>query len=425
MFKEQLHSSFDEISPSPELLDRISAMMNEEVNRQKPPLRMKVTRYAGIAAAVAIAAGGTFALVQSQNGGRSVSVSNDASMAAPENYSQQYLSGGAAETRAAGDMQTTAAAAAVQEETYGAGTAYETTTEAPSEAAADEEAQDMDGVSLYAIMSDDEEPAGEAPAAGDVPAGAAAKAPENNADGEEAAEEAAPASGDNAPNTNDNATAVTAAPAAMAAEEATEEVAEEVAEEEEADEEAMPEASLYSESSDDDENPGGGEGLTYIYEHPFYPEFFEIPDELAALAPSEKLGAYYSEFDTGYSNIHSVDDGVNILTFIRYFDIPEAEARDAIIKSRDGTIAALYIDTLFSGDSKAVTAAFATEWAVITDSGKVYSPRWLYEHTLDEWRAEGITKDNVAARPEVWAVWMAGNDIMEALNKKLTEFTNS
>ena len=34
MFKEQLHSSFDEISPSPELLDRISAMMNEEVNRQ-------------------------------------------------------------------------------------------------------------------------------------------------------------------------------------------------------------------------------------------------------------------------------------------------------------------------------------------------------------------------------------------------------
>ena len=69
MYREQLHETFDKISPSPELLDRISAMMSEEVNRKKPSIRMNAVRYAGIAAAVVIAAGGTLALVQSQNGG--------------------------------------------------------------------------------------------------------------------------------------------------------------------------------------------------------------------------------------------------------------------------------------------------------------------------------------------------------------------
>ena len=242
MFKEQLHSSFGEISPSPELLDRISAMMNEEVNRKKPPLRMKVTRYAGIAAAVAIAAGGTFALVQSQNGfggGRSNSITADnASTAAGAAAEQAY---GIAPTTAAATVPETQAAADArifdtEQITSTAAPAAAMEEAVPDDAAGNTES---DGAAMYEIMAEEDGLSGDVPAAGvgDVPAGAAAKAPENNADGEEAAEEAAPASGDNAPDTNDNATAVTAAPAAMAAEEVTEEVAEE----EEADEEAMPE----------------------------------------------------------------------------------------------------------------------------------------------------------------------------------------
>ena len=67
--REELHSTYDNISPSPELLDKISAMMSEEVSKsaKKPPLRLTVTRYAGIAAAVAVAAGGTLLVVNNNN----------------------------------------------------------------------------------------------------------------------------------------------------------------------------------------------------------------------------------------------------------------------------------------------------------------------------------------------------------------------
>ncbi|MBO6301584.1 MAG: hypothetical protein J6N15_04035, partial [Ruminiclostridium sp.] len=178
------------ISPSPELLDRISAMMNEEVNRQKPPLRMKVTRYAGIAAAVAIAAGGTLFFVQSQGGfggGRSNSINADTAGSVPA---------GAAEGFTYGTAQTTAAAAAaaVAETTAAADarifdTVQITSTAAPAaameEAVPDDAAgnTESDGAAMYAIMAEEDGLSGDVPAAGaeDVPAGAAEKAPEDEA----------------------------------------------------------------------------------------------------------------------------------------------------------------------------------------------------------------------------------------------------
>ena len=69
MFKEQLHKSFDAISPSPELLDRISAMMSEEAAHPKPSIKMTAVKYGGIAAALALAAGGTFLVLRNANGG--------------------------------------------------------------------------------------------------------------------------------------------------------------------------------------------------------------------------------------------------------------------------------------------------------------------------------------------------------------------
>lgn len=68
MFKDELNTAFGNIKPSPELLDRVSAMMSEEVSRKKPPLQLRAVKYAGIAAAVALAAGGTLLAVNSNNG---------------------------------------------------------------------------------------------------------------------------------------------------------------------------------------------------------------------------------------------------------------------------------------------------------------------------------------------------------------------
>ncbi|MBO6301174.1 MAG: hypothetical protein J6N15_01910 [Ruminiclostridium sp.] len=64
MFKDELHGAFDGISPSPELLDRVSAMMSEEASKPRPAIRMTAAKYAGIAAALVIAAGASIAALR-------------------------------------------------------------------------------------------------------------------------------------------------------------------------------------------------------------------------------------------------------------------------------------------------------------------------------------------------------------------------
>ena len=134
MFKEQLNMSFDSIRPAPELLDRISAMMSEEVNRKKPPLQMHAVKYAGIAAAVALAAGGTLLIVNNNNSGIGTSGSSIAAEAA-ETMSAGPTADAAADTAGYGDDNSAAAVG-------GADGIIEYFTEEPTEDAPGEAAEE-------------------------------------------------------------------------------------------------------------------------------------------------------------------------------------------------------------------------------------------------------------------------------------------
>jgi hypothetical protein len=116
MFKEQLQDSFNRISPSPELLDRISAMMSEEVSRPKPAIKMTAVKYGGIAAAIALAAGGTFIVMQNANGGIARTAgTSEAAYAAGSVAGAAEIPDGAAELAPAAAPETFAADAAAEE----------------------------------------------------------------------------------------------------------------------------------------------------------------------------------------------------------------------------------------------------------------------------------------------------------------------
>lgn len=73
-FKEQLKGDLDRLSPAPELLDRISAMMREEAAKPRPAFYASALRYAGMAAAVCLLAFGAarlglFAPIEPDTGG--------------------------------------------------------------------------------------------------------------------------------------------------------------------------------------------------------------------------------------------------------------------------------------------------------------------------------------------------------------------
>lgn len=110
MFREQLHKDIDRITPSPELLDKISLMMREQVQKPKPRIFMNAVRYGGMAAAICLVSAAV--IIFGIDGGVKTSSVN-----------QSPLSGG----RSADSGQTTAETAALQPAAFGA---YEATTTA-------------------------------------------------------------------------------------------------------------------------------------------------------------------------------------------------------------------------------------------------------------------------------------------------------
>lgn len=110
MFREKLHKDIDRITPSPELLDKISLMMREQVQKPKPRIFMNAVRYGGMAAAICLISAAV--IVFGIDGG----INTSSSVSSP-------LSGG----RSAEPTQATAETAALQPAAFGD---YEATTTA-------------------------------------------------------------------------------------------------------------------------------------------------------------------------------------------------------------------------------------------------------------------------------------------------------
>ncbi|MBR5090253.1 MAG: hypothetical protein IK093_12565 [Ruminiclostridium sp.] len=476
MYREQLHESFDRISPSPELLDRVSAMMREEAGRRKPPIRMQAVKYGGIAAALVIAAGATFAAVQSQTNGVKTETAAKAEINT-DFAATNGANGGSADTKA----ETTAAAyeGVAEEAAEESAGAPEILLAKVDDSAANKSAADDESVIEYFTEGE--------------------SAVDNFADEDAAvagASEAAPAV-----TTTTAALLIAAEPvkvpdeydgAAIAAEEDADDsddekfeiynddmIEESLYEEQDADsfpasvasiaddnssgvtvmEAEGPDNMLLSESVDTAwENPATGAG-TMVFEEPFVAEFYEIPLELqlkvdgvlkdtgdGSYLADDKTREYTEHFyktkarytengdaipaepvspgDYGtYPDITSIDDYMNAYTFIEYFGISDKDVREALA----GIYTDEQINALTSGDKAAITAAFASEYAIVKGE-KIYPPLWLCRHDTDEWTAAGITAEDLTAHYDALThlpEWLVDKDVQIALTDKIDTFIKS
>lgn len=97
MFREELHNDIDRITPSSALLDKVSLMMKEEAERNKPKFYITALRYGSIAAAICIVA--AVAVVINTSRGNEKPQVREAPMvqeAVPEEASEEEIHGPAA-----------------------------------------------------------------------------------------------------------------------------------------------------------------------------------------------------------------------------------------------------------------------------------------------------------------------------------------
>ncbi len=481
MFREQLHTAFDNISPSPELLDRVSAMMSEEVNKKKAPLKLNVVKYGGIAAALVLAAGGTFLVLNNQNGGIKTSETANTKIVA-----------GATENFAADEKKASQDSYSAQsEEAYYA--AAESTT-----------AESVMPVTTSAVEVQTERAGEETKSMGIVPFSTTAMA-YDVPEAEENFEANIAGNASDAPtemkNTADekradNAAEIEAVPVvdgenfddACASDSATVDSCENtipiVPSAMKPDEEAEKEARCEDDSvspagdsadevpADDDADVGNGNGgapaaaptaeedavtesaadpaTGMLCTDPFLDLrtwSLTIPDQLYDLADGLRtvsddgevvFGEKWSEYVHAVMSANkptTIEDELNIYTFMKYFNIPVEDARKALYNAADTktgvpgiTLTREEADIILTMDIEKITAAFANPYAIVKGTA-IYSPKWLLEHSFDDYRAAGITKDDIREKyglistmADNFSDAVIGKDAQTALNKKLDEY---
>ena len=79
------------------------------------------------------------------------------------------------------------------------------------------------------------------------------------------------------------------------------------------------------------------------------------------------------------------------------------------------------LDTILSGDIAAITKMFASEYAIIKGD-KAYSPHWLYTHDYYDYEEAGITKEDVAAKYELYMKLGLSDEAWKWFDEKLTYY---
>ncbi len=414
MFKDELNIAFENVKPSTELLDRVSAMMSEEVSRKKPPLQMRFVKYVGIAAAVALAAGGTMLFFAGQNNG--VKTSEGTASAAPAAFSSDPETDGLTSGKSfAADVQAQEAVAAEAADADDVAEDYAAAEEATAEEAEPEPAAAMAATTSAASVEEYVMPVSDADA--DMSFAECVEgektfmdadnsiytdgAADADAGGDEAADatpmmiaEAAPVAPADGEQENEAA-------GASAADVMKDDA--ECADEEEYDEECAEPTEDYAPvepQADSLRLPDDGDSelplekivtLDYRYFiNPCIEAFDFIPEELTNMIDDNEFTAWCDSFGEGVPD--SIEDYANLYTFIKRFEI----SRETLEKAVGDLLTEEQINVLFNGTVAEVTAEFAADTSIVRGD-KIYSSRWIMLHTPEDYEAAGITPEELLA----------------------------
>lgn len=177
-----------------------------------------------------------------------------------------------------------------------------------------------------------------------------------------------------------------------------------------------------------------GSDIITDFQSLFIDKISNIPVELLNLVTDEQMQAYLSDYDAnivqkGYIPT-SASEGVNVISFINYFDIKKETFIDSIkalnetellpdeYKYSDEDIA-----MLFSNNEASINQYFASDYCIVCE-GYVYSPEWLLKHTSEEIKNAGITTEMIQKKMTQYNELPLTNEDKDKFQELLNDMTN-
>lgn len=148
---------------------------------------------------------------------------------------------------------------------------------------------------------------------------------------------------------------------------------------------------------------GGDENAEFYY--PVKRKFEGIDMCLYELRKDADLEKWVDSLPCDDENGLRPDENVNVYSFIKAFGITKEEAEKAyepILDSGDDQLINRQdLEVLFSGDEEAIAQTLASEYTIVVGN-RMYTPYWLYRHSIDDYIAAGITPEEIKKRASLY-----------------------
>ena len=176
------------------------------------------------------------------------------------------------------------------------------------------------------------------------------------------------------------------------------------------------------------------------YERWFYDKY-DLKSSTVEGAWFEMLGAdtvseWCDRYDAAQKAGTADDDSPMLVQFIRDRQVPEETCRavmDSIRENEEqfeGMTPTLWlteeeIGVIYSGDTKRINETFASEYCIVAN-GEIFTPEWLLNHPVREYRRYGITYDQLKEKiDEKYAPLLANDKENAVLCEKYLCFYNT
>ena len=176
--------------------------------------------------------------------------------------------------------------------------------------------------------------------------------------------------------------------------------------------------------------PNGTGGVERMYvEEKYHVGFYGIEHRFTEIVGQEAYEEWVEQ--SGYYEGNADPDEYNVLGFIKYFNIPKEDFKEANMKVPDSPVFTdEQIDALYSND-KALLAQYHMNPNAINVGGEIYPPIWFADCSLAEVQAAGITKEILEEKYEDWvfafseqsSMCQNTKEILDAWNEEISEET--
>ncbi len=126
----------------------------------------------------------------------------------------------------------------------------------------------------------------------------------------------------------------------------------------------------------------------YYYYRTTTDSFAEADNYFRSYCGGEEFDAWLSEYRNSGCVYTAIDEFANVYSCIKYFDIPEDDARE--ILEGIGSFTDEEIDLILSDDAEAVAKYFAAD-TVFRKGKNIYSLCWIYNHSIEDYKECGLT----------------------------------